>query len=154
MTENKEQYPAYMEFLSNSSQIWSLFCGFTFATIAILITLLPDPSHMMSQVTLFSMAVLFIIFVFLIFFNFTASTSLYRISPKPQRIVSKAAVRVYNLLASLGWGLLSIQPILMFLLWNLVYLASATGIVYALMTILGYLCVWKPATERLRELNF
>lgn len=152
MLENEEKYTAFMELISNSSQIWSLFCGFTFATIAILITLLPNPSQIMSQATLFFMAFLFDVCLFLILFTQLTSAYLHWISPMPQGL-PRLALRIHNRLGTLCWILLGIQPILMFLLWNLVYLALASGVVYVLICLLAYFSVFKPYRERLRKLR-
>lgn len=40
--------------------------------------------------------------------------------------------------------MLGVTVILMFLLWNLIYLALASGIVWALFIISFYIFVWKP----------
>jgi hypothetical protein len=53
----------------------------------------------------------------------------------------------------LGFGVWGFAIVLMFLLWNLIYLASATAILYVLFTVLQYILAWKPVIEHSRKMR-
>jgi len=53
--------------------------------------------------------------------------------------------------ATMGWILLGWVVVLMFFLWNLHYLALASGIVTALGDILGYISTARPFNEFVKE---
>jgi hypothetical protein len=139
MTTDEEDYSDYIKHMSNLSSVGSLLAGFTFTTLTILITRLPDPSSIMSQLVLFFIAVLFYLFIFLVGWN--ANTIIYfckKVPPKTKQLST------FNLLTLVSYVLLGVTVILMFLLWNLIYLALASGIVWALFIISFYIFVWKP----------
>jgi hypothetical protein len=139
MTTDEEDYSDYIKHMSNLSSVGSLLAGFTFTTLTLLITRLPDPSSIMSQLVLFFIAVLFYLFIFLVGWN--ANTIIYfcrNVPPKTKQL------SLFNLLTLVSYVLLGVTVILMFLLWNLIYLALASGIVWALFIISFYIFVWKP----------
>jgi len=139
VTTNEKDYSDYIKHLSNLNSVGSLLAGFTFTTITLLITRLPDPSSIMSQLVLFFIAVLFFLFIFLVGWN--ANTIIYfcrNVPPKTKQL------SIFNLLTVMSYILLGVTVILMFLLWNLIYLALASGIVWALFIISFYIFVWKP----------
>ena len=53
MSKNEEDYSSYLTYETWATQIIALFCGFTFTAITIILTLLPDPSQIQSQIILF-----------------------------------------------------------------------------------------------------
>jgi len=139
VTTDEEDYSDYIKHMSNLSSVGSLLAGFTFTTITILITRLPDPSSIMSQLVLFFMAVLFFLFIFLVGWN--ANTIIYfcrNVPPKTKQL------SIFTLLTLVSYILLGVTVILMFLLWNLIYLALASGIVWALLIILFFIFILKP----------
>ena len=139
MTTNEKDYSDYIKHLSNLNSVGSLLAGFTFTTLTLLITRLPDPSSIMSQLVLFFIAVLFYLFIFLVGWN--ANTIIYfcrNVPPKTKQL------SIFNLLTVMSYILLGVTVILMFLLWNLIYLALASGIVWALLVISFFIFVLKP----------
>jgi len=50
-----------------------------------------------------------------------------------------------------GFTLWGLSIVLMFTLWNLTYLAVATGTMYVVYTILSVIFIWKPAMEHFRK---
>jgi hypothetical protein len=65
MSEVEEDYSDYIKHMSNISGLGSVLAGFTLTTLTLLITLLPDPSQIPVQITLFFLASLFDTFMFL-----------------------------------------------------------------------------------------
>jgi len=113
VTTNEKDYSDYIKHLSNLNSVGSLLAGFTFTTITLLITRLPDPSSIMSQLVLFFIAALFYLFLFLVGWN--TNTLIYfcrNVPPKTKQLST------FNLLTVLSYLLLELTVILMFLLWE------------------------------------
>lgn len=99
----------------------------------------------MSQATLFFLTLLFEFFLFLSAWQMTII-----IGCAPARIVAtayagvfKREVATFSLLMLLGLSLLGMSVILMFLLWNLLYLALASGVVWILFLVTTYSIIRK-----------
>lgn len=65
MTKNEKDYSDYISQLLNLTNGLHFFAGFIFTSITILLTQLSDRSQMQAQVTLFFLALLFYLLVFL-----------------------------------------------------------------------------------------
>lgn len=134
MSDEERKLGAYMTAQSVVSRNYSLFAGFTFTAITILITRVPDPSAWQSQVMLFFLAALFYLLVSSLFDNQSLINYCVKFAPKlPQDVLKSADRRGW-----LIWLMLGSSVCLLFLLWNLLYLASATGIVFTLFVITSY----------------
>ena len=59
-----KDYSDWIQYMSNVTNALTLFSGFTFTSITILLTLLPDPSRISSQITLFLLSALLDFFLF------------------------------------------------------------------------------------------
>jgi hypothetical protein len=112
----------------------------------------------MSQITLFFLTLLFEFFLFL-----SAWQMSIIISCAPSRVVYAAhshafrrEVNTFNLLMLLGFSLLGMSVMLMFLLWNLLYLALASSVVWVVVLILTYSIVrnyFKRTRTRIEQEN-
>lgn len=125
--------------MSSFNSVASVFAGFTFTILTLLLTQLPDPSSIMSQLTLFFLAVLFDLLAFLVSWN--SINNIYfckNVPPLTKRIA------VFNWLSVLSYSLLGVPIVLMFILWNLIYLALALAVVWALFIIATFIFTWKP----------
>ncbi|MHA2380124.1 MAG: hypothetical protein ACXADO_11015 [Candidatus Thorarchaeota archaeon] len=145
MTTEKKDYTNYIMYVSNNVHLGSLFAVFTFTVITLLITQLPDPSLFFAQVILFFLAFIFDFLLFMI--GWSTWLVLYFclwVPPmtKPLRGGTVAAHIVYQMF--------SIVIILMFLLWNLVFLALAAFLMWGVFLVLTYLFIYRPLT-RFRE---
>ena len=133
MSEPEEELYTYLLNLSRvRASVLSFLSGFTFTVIGIFLSQLPDLTSVMSQATLFFLTLLFEFFLFLSAWQMTII-----IGCAPARIVYtayggvfKREVATFSLLMFLGLSLLGMSVILMFLLWNLLYLALASGVVW------------------------
>jgi hypothetical protein len=148
MSTKDEDYSSYLAYESVALQVLALLCGFTFTAITLLITLLPNPSSFQSQFTLFFLAFMFYLFQFMLFYGIFYLS--YCVKAVPPEAEGRRAVMWLWFLSFSLWG---IAIVLMFLLWNLTYLASVSGIMYTLFTILTVMFVWKPALELYRKLR-
>ncbi len=135
-------YSDYIQHRSNLSNGLSLLSGFVFTAITILLTQLPDPSTLQSQAILLFLTVLFNLYSLLLFWLSLSTARLCKNLPPLTK-----GIAAFNLVASIGVNFLGLAPILMFFLWNLIYLTLASGISYALFTISSYFFVLKPMLE-------
>ena len=142
MTTNEKDYSDYIKYLSNAVSVFSFSAGFTLTTITLLITLLPDPSRIMSQLTLFFLVVLFDLLIFFLGYNVILVIYFCRnVPPSTKRLAT---------ITTLGTTVLqlgSIGIVLMFLLCDLIYLALASGVVWALVVTATYIFTVKPLKE-------
>jgi len=152
VSKNKKDYSAYIATQSSVIQLNSLFVAFTFTVITLLLTLLPDLNQILPQVTLFFLAVLFDTFLYLTYTGFVSlSSCAYHVPPIEEKEQRNTAVTNFMYRFSLVlWGA---AMVLMFLLWNLVILALAWGVVHVLFTILILVFVFRPILERWKELR-
>ncbi len=148
MSANEKDYSSYLAYESMAVQVLALLCGFTFTSITVLLTLLPDPKQVLSQVTLFFLAFMFDLMLFMLSFAMFYLAFCVKAVP-PEAKGRRSMMWLWFLIFSL-WG---ISIVLMFLLWNLIYLALTSGIMYALFAILTVIFVWKPAIELFRKLR-
>jgi len=142
VTTDEEDYSDYIKYLSNVVSIFSFFAGFTLTTITLLITLLPDPSSIMSQLTLFFLAVLFDLSLFFMGCNVILVIYFCRnVPPLTKRLAT---------ITTLGTTVLQLGGIgivLMFLLFDLIYLALASGVVWTLVVTATFIFTYKPLKE-------
>jgi hypothetical protein len=152
ISENEDKYSAYIESHSIGSMTWSLFSGFTFAAITILLTQHPDSSQISAQITLFIFA--FMLFLFL--HNLNGSNVAIGICirtapPLPEKWQSKRFKSIQSLFDWIGWILLGYSVVFMYLLWNLYYLALASFVLGLLFLTLCYIDYIKPSKEYFRK---
>ena len=153
--EPKEELYNYLFKLSGvRASVLTFLAGFTFTVLSIFLNQLPDPTNSMSQITLFLLTLLFEFFLFLSAWQMTII-----ISCAPARIVYAAYGRVFrrevatfSLLMFLGLSLFGMSVMLMFLLWNLFYLALASSVIWILFVIAAYSIIRKNI-KRIRALN-
>ena len=154
MTENEEKYTGYVEAVAGSRvTMLSLFSGFTFSTITILLYQLPDASSLISQLTLFFLVVLFDLCLFLLAWQTVIVVGTYKVHNAPAR--AKWELVVFNLLLFIFFILWGWSVVLIFLLWNLYYLALLSSIswvavivtTYAVMRSMGKRLGWSIIEE-------
>lgn len=142
VSKNEKDYSEYIQHLSNLSSVLSLLAGFTFTAFTILLTLLPDPSSIISQFTLVFLAALFYVFMSLLSWSHLLVIRYCKNVPP----ISKE-MNTFNSLAPLSYMALEFAIVLMLLIWNLIYLALASGVVWAISIILTQIYVLKPFVE-------
>jgi len=148
MSETEEKYSAYVQSHSVGSMTWSLFAGFTFAAITILLTQHPDPSQISAQITLFIFA--FMLFLFLHNLNgsnITIGICIRTAPPLPEKWQSMEFKRIQNLFDWIGWILLGYSVVFMYFLLGLYFLALASSALGMLFLILCYIHYIKPSNE-------
>jgi len=129
VTENEEEYTGYVKAVAESRvTMLSLFSGFTFSTITILLYQLPDPNSLISQLTLLFLVVLFDLCLFLLAWQTVIVVGTYNVRNPPAR--AKWELVVFNLLLMIVFILWGWSVVLMFLLRNLYYLALVSGVLW------------------------
>jgi len=138
VTENDEEYMEYVKDLSRTRlTMLSLFSGFTFTAIVLLPSFqLPDPSSLISQLALLSLVVLFDFCVFLLAWQTVIVVGMYKVRNAPAR--AKWELVVFNLLLFIFFILWGWSVVLMFLLWNLYYLALVSGVLWVAVIVATY----------------
>lgn len=143
MSIGEKDYSDYINHLSNMGNMYSFLSGFMLTVITVLITQFPDPSSTMAQIVLFFMAVVLDIFAF--YMGSFYQRVLYFCKNVPSYSGRKS---LFNILSDssiiLGLGG---TTVLLFLLWNLIYLALAQTIAWILTSIAAYKSTFKPYYE-------
>jgi hypothetical protein len=108
------------------SNTFSLFMGFTFTSMVVFLTWLPDPRELRLQSVLFSLTVLFHVLGYLLFIEEATLAYCVRLAPKlPEGYNGSIVTRLSNLV----WYMLGGISVLMFLVWDLPILAAASAVV-------------------------
>ena len=130
ISENAKDYSDYFQVTTNTMNILVLLSGFTFTAITILLSQYPVLGSLTVQFILFFLASLLFFFMFLMAWFAGALMRLCRNRPPVTREVAGL-----NRLILLGYTLLQLAVVLMFLIWNLTYLSLASGVVLAMFVI-------------------
>lgn len=127
ISENEKDYSDYLQVTANTANMLVLLSGFTFTGITLLLSLYPVLGSLTLQFILFFLASLFFLFMFLLGWSGSMLMRLCRNRPPVTR-----ELVTFNHLLLLGYILLQFAVVLMFLIWNLIYLALASGVVLSL----------------------
>jgi hypothetical protein len=147
MTEERQTYEEYVKDISGVRvTILSLLSGFTFTSINILLNQLPDPSSIMSNITLLFLTILFNLLLFLLGWQILIVVGLYNVRDPPPR--GRLELTIFNfilLVVFLMWGS---SLVLIYLLWNLYTLAVVSSVVWVFLSIIS-LYIGTRMTKRL-----
>lgn len=142
MSENERDYSDYIQHMSNVVSGLFALGGFIFTAITILLTQLPNPNTLQSQLVLLFLAVFFDLLMFVS--SFSTVEMIYHcrdIPPLTRRI------RFLNALLTLVANLSGFAVSLLFLLWNLTMPAIVSGLVWGFLVIAIIFLEWKPFQE-------
>jgi hypothetical protein len=139
MSNVEDDYSDYIAYMSNINRNYSTLGGVAFTALTLLITLLPDPSQIFAQVTLF-----FVMFMvdLLDFIAGWGATDLVYLCRKTPPLTKE--LKTFNYLSLSGYSLVGFLPGLMFLVKNLMYLALVSWFVWIVFLIAMYVVCWKP----------
>jgi len=140
---NENHYDDLLTQLSGLTTELSLFCGFTFTTIILLVTNLPDPSIFLVQISLLFLTVLLNLFIFLLGWVMTMRTVFCRYLP----FKSIKGSKIFNPLLFFTYCLWGVAVVLIFFLFNLIYLVLVSSIVWAIFASIAYFFLWKQFLE-------
>jgi hypothetical protein len=126
MADDQLDYSAYISYHTMASNTFSLFMGFTFTSMVVFLTWIPDPREPRLQIVLFSLTLLFHVLGYLLFIEEATLAYCVRIAPKlPDKYTGSIVTR----LSSLVWYMLGGINVLIFTVWDLPVLAAASAIV-------------------------
>jgi hypothetical protein len=129
LPEEEEKYAEYVKALAETRvTMLSLFSGFTFSGITLLLEQLPDPSSFISQLTLFFLVVLFDLCLFLLAWQTIIMMGTWNVSNEPER--AKWELSAFNGLLMIIFILWGWSVVLMFLLRNLTLLSLVSGVLW------------------------
>ena len=135
-------YLAYMTLQSSFVQTHGLLSGFMLTIIVLLLTMLPDPTQILSQITLFVLALLFMKYGLDVRSELYVLIRCVKVAPS----IAPATMRYFRLTSNFtNYGMLIVIP-LIFLLWNLIYLALATAITTIVLYVIDSL-MCRPLSE-------
>ena len=131
MSEDKNPYTEYFGHNSVIVGVLSLFCGFLFTSLTILLTTLQDKAGTPAQVTLLFLTLIFYFSLYVLLDNLEmAFHYIENIPPLTLKIRP-----FFNLL--LIFYLFGTSTVLMFLLFGLEYLAAISAVLWAIIVILS-----------------
>lgn len=139
MSEVEEDYSDYIKHMSNIVSLGTVLAGFTMTTLTLLITLLPDPSQITVQVTLFFLAFLFDTFMFLTGWG---SVHILYFCRRVPRLTKQ--MNILNRMSTACFNIVGVVIAMIFFLSNLNYLALASAVTWILFIIVNYTIIWKP----------
>lgn len=139
MSKGEKNYSDYVKHLSNIMSGMLFLAGFTFTVVTILLTRLPHPITMQSQLILLFFTVFFYLLVFLA--SHFAVEVIYYCGCIPhltkQTKITSALVVLVILLVGYAFPLL-------FLLWDLTLLATISGLIWSFFAIAVFLFIYMP----------
>ena len=145
MSESGKSYPDYAQNLSNLMNGMFFFSGFTFTVVAILLTSLPNPKALQSQLTLLFLTTVFYLTLFLAFETLVEVTFHVEMPPL------KEHGGMVNALIFLTFLLIGLTFPLLFLVWNLTWLAAISGLIWLMFGISIFVFVFKRKTKMDRK---
>ena len=139
MPEVRKNRSDFISHLSSLGSMYTLICGFTFTTITLLVTTLPNATEMRVQAVLFFLTIVFDLFVYLIQWNNAEDVRYCSYVPPMTRRMD-----ICSALTTLGLVLWGFSIPAMFLLWSLDALALVTALIWIVLIPTTYFTVSKP----------
>jgi hypothetical protein len=139
MSKVEDDYSDYIAYLSNANRNYVTLAGFASTSLALLITLLPNPSQMFAQITLFLVMFMYALLAFIgLWGGWDIIYFCRKVPPLTRRL------KTYNYVSLSGYSLFGAIPVLLFLVKNLIYLALISAFVWIAFMIATYIICWKP----------
>jgi hypothetical protein len=132
MPKNEDQYKSYFEHNKTIAQVLSLFAGFIFTSITLLLTRL-NTQDAFAQATLLFLTILFYITLFVLINNLEMPFEYIENIP-----MMTLKVRPFFFLLVIFY-LFGASTIMMFFLYHLIYLSVISGIIWFIIVLLNIL---------------
>ena len=129
MPEKKTSYSEYFSHNGVIVQVLSLFCGFIFTSLTILLTYLQNKGGFLTQVTIFFLTLIFYFSLYVLLDNL--EMAFHYIDDIPQLTLK---VRPFFSLLLIFY-FFGTSTLLMFLLFDLLYLAVISGVIWVLVVV-------------------
>ncbi len=148
MPKNEDVYSSYFEHNKTIAHVLSLFCGFLFTSITILLSALKNPSETFAQATLLFLTVLFYFSLFVLIDNLEMPFHYIKNIP-PMTL----KIRPFFYLLVIFY-LFGATTVMMFLLFHLVYLSLISGMIWAIIVLLSIFSTAKRFYEQAKKRNW
>jgi hypothetical protein len=143
--DKEKDYSDYFGHNRTISSVLSLFCGFLFTSIIILLTAYPNTGEFIAQVTLFFLTFIFYISLYTLIDNLEMGFHYIKdIPPLTLRVAP-----FFRLV--LVFYLFGTAVVLMFLLFDLFSLALASGILWAIFVLVSIRSIIIPFVRNSKE---
>jgi hypothetical protein len=142
MREDEEKYRSYFEHNKTIAQVLSLFAGFIFTSITLLLTQLHDTSDAFAQTTLLFLTILFYITLFVLINNLEMPFEYIKNIP-----MMTLKVRPFFFLLVIFY-LFGMTTVMMFLLYHFLYLSIISGILWIIIVFLNILSTGRRFFEQ------
>jgi hypothetical protein len=129
LPEKKISYSEYFSHNAVIVQVLSLFCGFIFTSLTILLTFLQNKGGLLTQATIFFLTLIFYFSLYVLLDNL--EMAFHYIDDIPQLTLR---VRPFFSLLLIFY-FFGTSTILMFLLFDLLYLAVISGVIWMLVVV-------------------
>jgi hypothetical protein len=146
LSEDEKDWSDYISHRSNLINIFALLCGFTFTAITILVTRLPEPNSLSSQLILLFSSTLLDLFVILLLLNTLNIFNYIQRIPQPTRTTN-----IISILSVVSIGLWGYLLPFVFLLLNLTLIGYTATVIWTSILLLGVAFIWKPFEQRRRK---
>ena len=131
MSDDKTSYSEYFSHNSTIVNVLSLFCGFIFTSITILLTVLQNKGGMLAQATILFLTLIFYFSLYVLLDNLEMAFHYIKDIPP---LTLKVKPFFYLLLIFYFFGT---STIFMFLLFDLIYLAVISAAVWIVVVIMS-----------------
>jgi hypothetical protein len=146
--EKETDYTDYFGHNRTISSVLSLFCGFLFTSITILLTAYPNKEEVLAQATLFFLTFIFYVVLYTLIDNLEMGFHYIKdIPPLTLRVAP-----FFRLV--LVFYLFGTAVVFMFLLFDLFGLALATGVLWAIFVLVSIRSIITPFLKNSRERNW
>lgn len=142
MSRREKDYSDYIKHMSNLVSGMFFIGGILLTVITLLLTQLPNPSTLMSQLVLFFLLVGFNLTGFLA--TYLTIDVIYLCKDIPPYSSKYRIINMLMFVVATFWGL---SVTLLFVLFNLTYLALASLVVWTLTFTANYFLMWKPVQK-------
>jgi len=129
VSDDKTSYSEYFSHNSTIVNVLSLFCGFIFTSITILLTVLQNKGGMLAQATILFLTLIFYFSLYVLLDNLEMAFHYIKDIPP---LTLKVKPFFYLLLIFYFFGT---STVLMFLLFDLIYLAVISALVWMIIVI-------------------
>ena len=138
MPENEKDYSTYIGWMQGQKGTYAFICGFTFTTITLLIISLPNSKSVLSQLIMLFLTVVFDLLLYLILLIGVESLKFCKDVPTYDK-----SLKLCNTLSDLGFVLWGFTIPAIYLLWDLIYLAVFSTIIWIIFIVITNFTVKK-----------
>lgn len=143
MQECQKDYSSYMMWMQNQKNQYTFICGFTFTTLTLLIINLPNTINIIiAQSIMLFLTIVFDLLLFLVLLIGVESLQYCKNIP-PYTKASHLCQNLSNIVFPL-WGF---SVPLIYLLWDFIYLAVVSAIIWILLMVVSNFTVRKPLKQ-------